>query len=56
MDAHPEPIQQLAQRRMLSAREVEIDRVQEAVRRIVESPPKRRAGRAEHDLAQWRGH
>ena len=41
---------------MLALRDVEVDRVEEAVRRVVERPPERRAGPLDEDVAQRRGH
>ena len=56
VDLDPELVEQLHERRMLASREIEIDRVHEAVRRVIEGAAERLARCAQHDLAQWRGH
>ena len=52
----PEPREQLDEGVVLALGDVEVDRVEEAVGRVVEGPPERRAGPLDEDLAERRGH
>ena len=56
VDRRPEPGQDLEERVVLAARNVEVDRVQEAVRGIVECAPEGFAGPFDEHVAQRGGH
>ena len=56
MDARAERGQGLDERVVLAPREVEVDRVEEAVRRIVEGGAEGRPGALDQDVEQRRGH
>ena len=51
VDRRPEPRQELDEGVVLALGDVEVDRVEEAVGRVVEGPPERRAGPLDEDVA-----
>ena len=53
---HPERRQQVHQRVMFSLRKGQVDRVQEAERRVLERPPERRTGPLDQDAMKRRHH
>ena len=52
MDGRPEAREQLGERIVLAPGDVEIDRMEEAVGRVIERSPERRAGPLHEDLDQ----
>ena len=56
VDGRPEPGQDVDEGVVLAARDVEVDRVQEPVRRIVERSAERLARPFDEHVAQRRGH
>ena len=56
MDLRPERREQLDERVVLALGDVEVDRVQEAVGRVVEGGPEGRTGSLDQHVAQRRDH
>ena len=52
----PSDRQELDERRVLALRDVEVDRMEEAVGGILERPPERGPGRLDQRLPKRRGH